>query len=64
MRIVIIGLGTTGRMVLKSIANEGHSISIIEEHFSEGDDFANIYHSLLMFVAEQERKNIALRTGS
>lgn len=64
MRIVIIGLGTTGRTVLKSIANGGHSISIIEEHFSEGDDFANIYRSLLMFVAEQERKNIALRTGS
>ena len=64
MRIVIIGLGTTGRTVLKSIANEGHSISVIEEHFSEGDDFANIYRSLLMFVAEQERKNIALRTGS
>ena len=64
MRIVIIGLGTTGRTVLKSIANEGHSISIIEEHFSEGDDFANIYLSLLMFVAEQEQKNIALRTGS
>lgn len=34
-----------------------------EEHFSEGDDFANIYRSLLMFVAEQERRNIALRTG-
>lgn len=34
-----------------------------EEHFSEGDDFANIYRSLLMFVAKQERKNIALRTG-
>lgn len=34
-----------------------------EEHFLEGDDFANIYRSLLMFVAEQERKNIALRTG-
>ena len=64
MRIMIIGLGTTGRTVLKSIANEGHSISIIDEHFSEGDDFANIYRSLLMFVAEQERKNIALRTGS
>ncbi len=64
MRVVIIGLGTTGRTVLKSIANEGHSISIIEEHFSEGDDFANIYRSLLMFVAEQEQKNIALRTGS
>lgn len=34
-----------------------------EVHFSEGDDFANIYRSLLMFVAEQERKNNALRTG-
>ncbi len=34
-----------------------------EENFSEGDDFANIYRSLLMFVAEQERRNIALRTG-
>ena len=34
-----------------------------EEHFTEGDDFANIYRSLLMFVAEQERKNIALRTS-
>lgn len=34
-----------------------------EEHFNEGDDFANIYRSLLMFVAEQERRNIALRTS-
>ena len=34
-----------------------------EENFSEGNDFANIYRSLLMFVAEQERKNIALRTS-
>jgi DNA invertase Pin-like site-specific DNA recombinase len=34
-----------------------------EEHFAEGDEFANIYRSLLMFVAEQERKNINLRTG-
>ena len=33
------------------------------EQFDEGDDFANIYRSLLMFVAEQERKNIALRTS-
>jgi DNA invertase Pin-like site-specific DNA recombinase len=33
------------------------------EQFNEGDDFANIYRSLLQFVAEQERKNIALRTG-
>ena len=33
------------------------------ESFAEGNDFANIYRSLLMFVAEQERKNIAMRTG-
>lgn len=33
------------------------------EQFDEGNDFANIYRSLLMFVAEQERKNIALRTS-
>lgn len=34
-----------------------------QEEFSEGNDFANIYRALLQFVAEQERKNIALRTG-
>lgn len=34
-----------------------------KESFKEGDDFANIYRSLLMFVAEQERRNIALRTS-
>jgi DNA invertase Pin-like site-specific DNA recombinase len=34
-----------------------------DEKFAEGDDFANIYRSLLQFVAEQERKNIALRTS-
>lgn len=34
-----------------------------KEEFSEGDEFANIYRALLQFVAEQERKNIALRTG-
>mgnify|MGYP002522511268 CR=1 FL=1 len=34
-----------------------------KEEFAEGSEFANIYHALLLFVAEQERKNIALRTG-
>lgn len=34
-----------------------------QEEFSEGSDFANIYRALLQFVAEQERKNIALRTS-
>lgn len=33
------------------------------EEFEEGNEFANIYRALLQFVAEQERKNIALRTG-
>ena len=34
------------------------------ESFQEGGDFANIYRALIQFVAEQERKNIALRTGA
>lgn len=33
------------------------------EEFAEGNDFANIYRALLQFVAEQERKNIAMRTS-
>jgi DNA invertase Pin-like site-specific DNA recombinase len=33
------------------------------EEFAEGSEFANIYRALLQFVAEQERKNIALRTS-
>lgn len=31
MRIVIIGLGTTGRTILKSLSSEGHNITIIDE---------------------------------
>ena len=34
------------------------------EEFDEGDDFANIYRAIMQFVAEQERKNIATRTGN
>lgn len=34
-----------------------------QEDFPEGE-FANIYRALMLFVAEQERKNIALRTGN
>lgn len=34
-----------------------------KEEFREGSDMANIYRALIMFVAEQERKNIALRTS-
>lgn len=35
-----------------------------QEQFVEGGEFANIYRALLQFVAEQERKNIATRTGN
>lgn len=44
---------------------EKRSVSLLsaEEQFDEGDAFANVYRSLLMFVAEQERKNISLRTS-
>lgn len=35
----------------------------VQEEFTEGNEFANIYRALLQFVAEQERKNIALRTS-
>lgn len=45
------------------LEKRGVKLISTQEHFAEGDDFANIYRSLLMFVAEQERKNIALRTG-
>lgn len=35
-----------------------------QETFPEGSEFANIYRSLMLFAAEQERKNIALRTST
>lgn len=34
-----------------------------EEQFSEGNELANVYRALMQFVAEQERRNIALRTS-
>lgn len=34
-----------------------------KEEFAEGSEFANIYRALLQFVAEQERRNIAIRTS-
>lgn len=44
---------------------EKRNIKLIstQEEFPEGE-FANIYRALMLFVAEQERKNIALRTGN
>lgn len=48
---------------LYTLEKKGIKLLCLDEKFHEGDDFANIYRSLLQFVAEQERKNIALRTG-
>ena len=31
MKIVIIGLGTIGKTILKSLSGEGHTITIIDE---------------------------------
>lgn len=44
---------------------EKRNIKLISchENFSEGSEFANIYRALILFVAEQERRNIALRTS-
>lgn len=35
----------------------------VREDFGGNEDLANLYRAILQFVAEQERKNIALRTG-
>lgn len=48
---------------LYSLEKKNIKLLSVEEKFTEGDEFANIYRALLQFVAEQERKNIALRTG-
>ena len=31
MKIVIIGLGTIGRTILKNLSSEGHTVTIIDE---------------------------------
>ena len=38
------------------------AMKCITEEFEEGSEFANLYRSMMMFVAEQERKNIMIRT--
>ena len=49
--------------VLYVLEKKGVKLLSVREEFAEGSDFANIYRALLQFVAEQERKNIAVRTG-
>lgn len=48
---------------LYSLEKKNIKLISTKEEFSEGNEFANIYRALLQFVAEQERKNIALRTS-
>ena len=45
------------------LEKKGIKLLSTREDFAEGNEFTNIYRALLQFVAEQERKNIALRTG-
>ena len=48
---------------LYSLEKKNIKLISTKEEFTEGNEFANIYRALLQFVAEQERKNIALRTS-
>lgn len=45
------------------LEKKGIKLISCEEQFDDGDGFANIYRAILQFVAEQERKNITLRTS-
>lgn len=45
------------------LEKRGLKLISVKENFPEGNEFANVYRAMLQFVAEQERKNIAMRTG-
>jgi len=45
------------------LEKKGVKLISVEENFGDDETFANIYRSMMLFVAEQERKNIALRTS-
>lgn len=46
------------------LEKKGVKLVSVNEEFDEGSDLANVYRALLQFVAEQERKNITLRTSA
>lgn len=48
---------------LYKLEMKGIKLISTQENFDEGDALANVYRSLMIFVAEQERANIALRTS-
>lgn len=43
MKIVIIGLGTIGRTILKNLSNEGHTVTIIDENKQKVEDLIEKY---------------------
>ncbi len=43
MKIVIIGLGTIGRTILKSLSGEGHTITIIDENKDKIENLIELY---------------------
>jgi len=45
------------------LEKKGVQLISVVENFGDDEAFANIYRSMMLFVAEQERKNIALRTS-
>lgn len=45
------------------LEKKGVKLISVEENFGDDEIFANVYRSMMLFVAEQERKNIALRTS-
>jgi len=45
------------------LEKKGVKLISVEENFGDDEIFANVYRSMMLFVAEQERKNIALRTA-
>lgn len=46
------------------LEKKGVKLLSTKEEFGEDDAFANVYRALIMFVAEQERRNILIRTMS
>lgn len=47
---------------LYELEKKGFKLQCVTEEFETEGEFANLYRSMLMFVAEQERKNIRQRT--
>lgn len=43
MKIVMIGVGTIGRTILRELANEGHTVVIIDEDQARVDALVNLY---------------------